>query len=46
MNVIDNLSNESQFLMACLNKLEQLGYNIDFEYDEQTCDEVIKSINS
>lgn len=31
--------------MVCLNKLNDLGYHIDFEYDEQTCIEVIQAIN-
>lgn len=42
---IANVSHRRELLMACLNKLSELGYNLDFEYDEETCNEVIKAIN-
>jgi len=39
------ITQRSELLMACLNKLNELGYNLDFEYDEETCNEVVKAIN-
>jgi len=39
------VTQQSELLMACLNKLNELGYNLDFEYDEETCNEVVKAIN-
>ena len=42
---LQNVTQQSELLMACLNKLNELGYNLDFEYDEETCNEVVKAIN-
>lgn len=39
------VTQQGELLMACLNKMNECGYNLDFEYDEETCNEIIKAIN-